>query len=336
MVLGVTAEQRRRGGARGLFLALLGLWLASCGSGNDDGAGGSLSGGWRFETGGQTGSLTPVCGLAAAARGTDLPESVAGVVVDTRRCAPGESAFALFDAEGRAVPFAAQPLGDGTWLLVPASGLAPGSYVLGRPQGDAGPPDAAAPDRDAGADADAGEAQPSAHDSSVAPEGDAVRVVAAAAPALRLGALAQSGAACVATFELTLDPSVVPYVPLLAIDVSIDGGAPRRLVEFGALDAADGSVTLGLPPDVVDALYDDAEITISATLAGSDAPIEPARLDVSCRPPPNQVANSADEAGGCSTAVRATSTGLSLGSWLLAALALRSLRRRRRRRRPPD
>lgn len=326
MVRGVTSRGRCGQGGRLLLLALFAL--AGCGSAEDGGGKPGLPAGW-IGTGGQTGSLMPVCGLAPVARERGVPSSAAGIVVYTNACgALPRGELALFDAEGHPVPVQTQPLGDGVVLVTPQTGLSPGSYVLGRGTmtADAG--------GDAGFDSDA--------DAGVGPivvadagaprvQGEVLSVLAPSPPPARLGELHQVGGSCGTLLDLVLDPGIEPHLSSLALELRVGGSAPRRLVAFGTLEVtATGTARIAIPRDLLpaDGPY---LVTLEAVLAGDAVAIEPATLELECGTVAAESAAHEDSGCGVKRAGLQSPAG---AAWLLAALAI--LRRRRRRRRPPD
>jgi hypothetical protein len=334
-----------RGGTLGtLVRAAAGLALLvsfGCGAAeSDDGGSNGSPGGagtgapldWRF--GGQTGSLMPSCGLAPVARLQGVPASSAFVVY-TAGCpgAPGAE-LALVDAQGNAVPVQTQELASGTVLVAPPAGLSPGSYTLTNLQV---PTD---DERDGGDDGDAGLDRSAGPDAGAAPAaGETVVVIEPSAAPTRLGELRQTGQ-CSAGLELVLDPSVVPHLHSLALDLRVAGGSPQRVVPFGAaMVSSVGAVHVAVPLQQLPAPGNGSVIVeVQGIVAGEPFAVAPAMLALTCsggatsQPSPDAWSDHGED-GGCSVSrarpgpVRAPLIGIGA-----ASLAIGLYRRRRRNR----
>ena len=292
------AGQGRGPGALLRALAGLGLLIAvGCGAAesSDEGSngGGSLPGtgvpGEWIGLGGQTGSLMPsACGLAPVARLQGVPSSE-GFVVYTTECASAAE-LALVDADGNAVPVQTQMLGADAVLVTPPAGLEPGSYTL------INQPAPVDEDRDGGFDddADAGPDGPASPGVGAVPAGgETLMVLAPSSAPTRLGDLMQPNA-CSADLELAIDPSVVPHLPSLALDLRVGDGPPQRIVPFGtALLSFMGTVHIAVP---VQQLPEggSATIVVEGVLAGEPVAIAPAMLTITC---PGSVMASAPGSG---------------------------------------
>ncbi|MDH5671237.1 MAG: hypothetical protein OEZ06_03755 [Myxococcales bacterium] len=249
--------------------------------------------------GGQTGALMPDCGLSPAGGEADiLPGGGAGIVVYTDVCgvAAATEALELRDGSGIAVDFDLERLDDGVVLLRPAMELPPGDYELTGPDGMI--------------------RQLAIADSKPLPE--------------RIGQLDQVGVGCDIEFELQLDPSLREYVPLLKLDVRVNGGEVRTWIDYGTLPSEPGGDSvLTLPNCFPRCLRDGVhEVTVEASLAGEEVVLPPVSAEalVDCAEASRPLACSAR-----SPRERAT------GPWLaaLATVALALGRRRCRRSRPP-
>jgi hypothetical protein len=345
MVEGASRHAERWQGGRQLRrVVVLGLLvvLGGCASSAEDGDGGgggvSLPGGdgWR-DDGGQTGSLTPRCGLPPLARDQSV-STATGIVVYTSDCPELSSGLGLFDADGNPVPSQTQPIGSGVVLVTPGSGVAPGSYTLGT---------APAPgeDLDAGLDRDAG-SEPGAtvSDAGAAPvQGETITIREPSPAPTRLGDLQQPGDACSNLLELTLDAAVLPYLPSLALDVRVSqGGASVRLAAFGTLLVTPSRVvSIPLPIALLPRDGSSVRVSVEAVLASGAPAIVPATLDVSCFSPPRPGASPSyedEDAGGCDVHSAGARSSSAAAAWLTTLFVLmRGWRRRRRRRpRPPD
>jgi hypothetical protein len=293
--------------------------------------------GWVDETGGQTGSLTPTCGLPPHARAQGV-SSATGIVLYTSQCPDLPSGLGLFDASGNAVPFQTQPIGSGVVLVTPAAGLAPGSYTLGTAM------PVPTQDQDAGLDQDGGaDPDETAGDAGVASvEGEAITILEPSVAPTRLGELQQPRGTCSNLLELTLDPAVLPYLSALALDVRVSPGAgAQRLASFGTLLVSpSGVVSIEVPLELIET-HRSVRVSVEAVLASGALAIAPATFDLTClqqASPSASPSNQDEDSGACGvrrTVARPAPAG---APWLvmLLALGLWVRRRRRRRRRPPD
>jgi hypothetical protein len=276
---------------RAAWLAIF-AFLSGCGS-SDDSAEYAGPFGRGLVWGGQTGSLTPVCGLREQ---LSLPDNARGFVVDTKGCRSASplGEVALTDADGELVEFEWRPLGDGKYLAVPTQALEEGSYTV-----------------------------------TAADEAVPVTVVEAAAPPARVGELELiSSPACGVTLELRLDPALVPYAPLLQLSVSTDGNSVIWK-DYGELSADEGSLLLECDGGGCWLGRGSHRITVSATIAGEAVVLENAFIQVNV----NCSGDGSDDGPGpaCSTP-RPAKSGFSALVVGMAIALLGSLRRRATRR----
>lgn len=294
-------------------LALLLLLISGCGAESGDDDDGSAPGQlWRtWVMGGQTGALTPPCGLTPAARaGDSIPGGDSGFVIHTDACVGFSAAeLELHDEDGMMVAFDLEPLPDGALLVRPRSPLPAGVYRL-------------------------------------TIGGVEMEPVVAMAPEelpMRIGTLRPNGPLCGVQAELTVDPLLLEYVPQLKLSVSVDDAPERTWFDFGELELDDGRALISLPCNQERCVTDgEHRLRVTAELAGELGTLEPVEVPVQVRcaesagagaTPPRNAGND-DGSGGAYCAVREarssraspglepTFAGLVLG-WLL-------LRRRRR------
>jgi hypothetical protein len=172
---------------RELGIALVALCLSGCSSSSDSEAGhGLFPRGWNW--GGQTGSLTPMCGPTLA---EPVPEGSNGIVVNTTGCArlPTASDVQLTTESGEAIQVEWVPLGNGRYLVRPTQSLDRGQYRV-----------------------------------SIAGASQSVQVGASSPKPVTLGALqGSSSVLCSMDVDLVLDDAVLPYASLLRIGVELDG-----------------------------------------------------------------------------------------------------------------
>jgi hypothetical protein len=269
--------------------AWLAIFASLSGCSSSDSANDSQSFERTLIWGGQTGSLTPVCGVREA---VSVPDNASGIVVDTNGCqsasTPGE--VALTDANGAMVEFEWRPLGGGKYLLVPKAALDEGSYTV-----------------------------------TAADDATPVTVVETAGLPTRVGGLELiSSADCGVRLELRLDPALVPYAPLLQLSVNTDG----RVViwkDYGEVSADEGSLLLECAGGGCQLAGGSHRITVSATIAGETTVLESAFIEVNVDCSGD---GSSDGSGpACSTARPAKSGFSALVAGM--ALALLGLLRRR-------
>jgi hypothetical protein len=286
---------------RSFCLGLAAL-AASCASSKDAAEGGvSVPPGWIY--GGQTGSLTPLCGLPDAARAQGVPEVADGFVLQSSECegAPGVSGLTLRDPQGNAVPVDVSQLPGGAVFVTPVQPLLPGTYRVQR--------------------AGAGEAM--------------LRVVEAQPLPTSLGTLRSVGGSCPPdrppTFELVLDPAVLPYLGVLALQLRIDAGALLPYIDFGTLEVVDAMAAISPPASALAGLPDGTHtFEVTALLAGQESmlPSLQASFELRCPPP----AAPAEEAAACGVSRPGERQGLA--GWLTWLGSLALWKRRRARRRP--
>jgi hypothetical protein len=219
------------------------LGFAGCASSTDGARGGGGAGGGI--RGGQTGSLTPACGVATAGTGTTpIPGGDATLVLYTADCPElaTEDAVNLTDSAGNRLDVELVPLGDGKFLIRSSTMLAPGSYDVTLP----------------------GRGQTRVSVSDVAPL------------PTEIGSIRQVGSAnCSADFALDLGLEARDYAPLLQLSVAIDGDDPVLWVDFGLLETAPGEARLRLPCSGACTTPGSHTITVTARIAGEDVEPEP-------------------------------------------------------------
>jgi hypothetical protein len=190
--------------------------------------------------GGQTGSLTPRCGVAPlTGDGTAVAAGDAVAVVYLSGCST--TTVTVIGPDGNPVDSTLEPLDEaGTYVVRTSAALDPGSYEIALPSGlDAGPEEVAV-----------GQAAP-------LPTG--------------LGTLTANGVATcgLTTFTLTLDPTALPYVPLIGITASIDQGRRFTWVPYGALELNGTTSTLEL--NCTGCGAGDHTLTVVPSIAGEAA-----------------------------------------------------------------
>jgi hypothetical protein len=180
--------------------------LLGCSSGSSDTGGGPY--------GGQTGSLTPSCGVApltndgaAVASGSDV------AIVYTAGC-PDPNSLTVTGPGGTPVGYSLVQLDDGVYIVHTDVALSPGSYLVSLASGSTGA------------------TQVTVSDTAPAPT--------------KLGTITPNGigGCSEATFTLTLDPSAVPYATLLGLEAQIDNGPTFTWVPYGALTLDGGQSVL--------------------------------------------------------------------------------------------
>jgi uncharacterized protein (TIGR03382 family) len=244
---------------------------------------GAGSGGFH---GGQTGSLVPCSTPPQFTSEPGVPGGDAAFVFHTGCGA--DTDFSLTDAEGKPVTFQVETLDDGVVLLRTETALEPGAYTV------------------------------------VAPDGSqrSVTVTEPSPLPSRLGTLRHVGG-CYPMIELALAAELLPYLPLLRLEYSLDGHTPPSTwFEYGTVMPYDGVVRLEL-----DALPAGGhQLTVTGSLAGEAAAPDPATLQFfyEC------FENGSASGSGCSIEASRASAGFGPTGWLpLALLALVALRRKR-------
>lgn len=224
--------------------------------------------------GGQTGSLTPDCGIAPLSKqaGASVPAGDSAFVLYSKTCGSTPAPkFDLRDALGMLVNHRVEQLDTGVYLVRSDSALSPGNYSI-TPAGSSMPTPAAAP----------------------------VTLMVADASALpsRLGSfqLPQQQLSCDGfAFEFTLDPATLAYAPLLRLKVQIDDDAPVVWINYGTLAVEAGKAKLILPSCFGRCLGNGSHsLRITGDIAGENAELAPEMLTLtqSC-PPPDEEANCA-------------------------------------------
>jgi hypothetical protein len=259
---------------------------------------------WRdWVKGGQTGALTPRCGLSLSAEaGDSIPGGDSGIVIQTDACVGLSAAqLELHDQDGMMVAFDLVTLPGGAVLLKPRSPLPAGVYsltVAGKPMT---PVIAAAP--------------------------EAVPTV--------LGTLQPAATDCGVNLELALDPLVLEYLPQLKISVSVDGGPQQTWFDYGTLQVDDGRAELSLDECFPHCLDDGAHsLRVVGELAGESGTLEPIDVDVQVVCPargPDEDEPDMSAACRATAAGRAPAAGGFASSGLLLGSALWLVRRRARR-----
>lgn len=181
--------------------------VAACSSDGADEASGPIHNG-------QTGSLTPVCGLRAEQ--LVLRESQRGFVVDTAGCrANGAlSGLSLAGDDGRPVEFRSVSLGNGKYLIIPSVELEPGEYAVSL---------------------EGSRREVTVEEPTMAPPPP---------PPARVGELTGlAPRSCGLNLALTLDPALVPFAPLTKLTLSIDGSRSVYR-DYGELTADDAVIEI--------------------------------------------------------------------------------------------
>jgi hypothetical protein len=245
--------------------------------------------------GGQTGSLTPRCGVAPlASDGTAVAAGDSIAVLYTSDCA--NTSITVIGPDGIPVAHSLEPIDDaGTYVVRLDATASPGNYAIALPQGS-----------------DAGSTE--------------VTVGQAAPLPTTLGTLtADDVGSCTDTaFTLTLDPDALQFAPLIRLDASIDGGQWFTWVAYGALDLDGNQSTLELHCMGDCNLDGPHTLHVSAQLAGEPASFQTLSVPftMSCPSPPGT---------NCSAAARAGRTRSTWPSAFVVALAFIGWRWRRRR-----
>jgi hypothetical protein len=273
----------------------------------------------------------PVCGLSPAAIESGVPASAPGVVVRTDACNDPTAfdALTVRDASGAQVAFDVIELPDGTLLIRFPGGLTPGRYSI-----DVEPPT----DDDAGVEADASVATVRP-DAGVLEASDTVEVAMEAPKPTRFGTVERAANSCDAVITFTPDAAVLPFLPVLAIDLQIDDQPVLPFVLPGALPVKDGQARIAFPTDRVKAAGLGAhQLKLVVRIAGESAPLDTFFLTVQepCGYRHSDAAPSAGyerEDGPCTVNAVGVAMGSPAHGVLIAGVALYALRRRRRRKR---
>jgi hypothetical protein len=307
---------------------LFALWLlAACASESEDGGAAYTRGGCAdWCSGGQTGSLIPVCGVTPNTMSHGVPASGAGIVVLSGPCGDARllDALTVRDASGQPIPFSAEQLPNGEILIHPDSGLTPGSYTVSVQAGGE--------DEDAGLDAmpDAGEpAQTTLWQQTV-------YVQASTSLPQGFGEINRDQDSCSTVLELRPEADVLPYLGLLSVDIQVDSGAARPLIVTGTMKVQNGIARVVLPLDLLAGLPDgDHTLHIVVRLAGEAMPLETfmMTLSVPCDGDSSDYAyagSESDDDGTCSAiGARGSREHESFATAVLVLIAI-ALRRRRR------
>jgi len=277
---------------------LLLLW--GCASESDGGARAAI-GVNPWVLGGQTGALTPPCGLTPAARaGDSTPGGDSGIVIHTDACVGLAVAELELRAEdGRSVPFDLETLPGGAMLLRPRDPLPAGIYRV----------------------------------TIAGVEMDSVVAEQPAALPMQLGTLQPLGPSCGVDVELNVDPLLLEYLPQLKLSVSVDGGVEQTWFDYGTLDVTEGRARLSLPSCGGQRCLADGVHTlrVTAELAGELGTLAP--VDVSVETRCQRVTSDvgfAEDTGCGVTPARRTPAGTSALVGLWVALGLLLARRARR------
>jgi hypothetical protein len=245
-------------------------------------AGSGTTGGFH---GGQTGSLTP-CSTPPqfSAGGGVVPEGDAAFVF--RSGCPAGEGFSVLDENGTPVSFQLEELDDDVVLLRTESTLTPGSYTVTTPDGK----------------------------TSTVVVSDAVPLPS------DIGWLRHVDS-CSNLVELVLSEEVLPYLPLLRLEYSIDGLPFVVWFEYGTVPT--GDLTLQLALDSAGA--GTHEVRVSAVLAGESVGPEPEGLvfTVQCQQPQTLPGQSPPpDSGGAANCSLAGQASSSVTSGLMAILSL--------------
>ncbi len=193
-----------------------------------------------------------------------VPSSPAGFVVYASECngALALGQLSVRDAQGRSIDFDVETLIGGAVLITPQSILPEGSYSVGSEPIDIS-------DDDAGIVNDVDAGIPAVVIS------ETLTIAPAAPRPTRLGELSRIRGECSPTFALQLDPSIEPYVSLLALDLQVDQSPLQPFIAYGTLDVTDGRALLTLRRELWSALGEGShQLTLVARLAGEDTPLE--------------------------------------------------------------
>jgi hypothetical protein len=190
--------------SRGMRLRDLAVLVAvlGCSAGAAEDAAPGRPGERQAIWGGQTGSLSPKCGLSVQEA---VPEGASGIVVDTRACVgiPTDADVQLTTESGEAIEAEWIPLGGGRYLVRPTQSLDRGQYQV-----------------------------------SVAGASQSLQIGASSPKPTRLGVLEQlEPSDCDLSVDLRLDEAVIPFASLLRVDAMLDGER-HVLADYGALTAA--------------------------------------------------------------------------------------------------
>lgn len=259
--------------------------LFGCGSSK------SADAGYTGPYGGQTGSLTPPCGVApltddgsAVASGTNV------AVVYTQGCAANNS-LTVSGPNGTPVSYTLVPLDQtGAYIVRTNLALDPGTYSISLPA------------------ASAGATQVTVSDAAPLPT--------------TLGTITADGVGTCdeVLFTLTLDPAAVPYATLIGLDAQVDDGQTFTWVPYGALalNGAQSALEFHCIRDCN--LHGAHTITVTPKLAGQSAtlPALSVPFTASCA--------SADSPRSCATSLHQRASWPALIAALFAAAGLRRRR----------
>lgn len=266
-----------RRGWQSLVMGVSLLTSVACGSSDMAERSSGDSGGIR---GGQTGSLKPCQVPGEFEAGALVPEGDAAFVFHSG-CPVAED-FTLTDGNGESVPFQIETIDDGVVLLRTEDALTEGNYRVTTPDGAE----------------------------------QTVSVTEARPLPSSLGSLARVQQ-CPPLFELQLDTSLLPYLPLLQLKYTLNGAEPQPWFEYGTVMPVDGSVFLA-PVGLGEGAY---QLAIEGAIAGESIVLTSSTLDFEVACP------SGENCAVVSPAVRSQgSTGV---LFALAGLGFAALRRRR-------
>jgi len=232
--------------------------------------------------GGQTGSLVPKCGAALEA---SIPEGSSGIVVDARACPrpPGASDVELENEAGESIAAEWIPLGDGRYLVKPSQSLEQGNYGL-----------------------------------TIAGREERVQVGEAAPEPEILGELEElASGSCGLNLVLRLDPSVLPYAPLLNLRLLVDGEL-RLQSDFGELNPEDATLGISCDACLGSGVH---ELEVVGEIAGSQRVLQtdPLTVEASCP--------AGDDSGPACSAGRGPRPGAG-AAWAGVSIGLLALLRR--------
>jgi hypothetical protein len=195
--------------------------------------------------GGQTGSLVPRCEFARPDLSAEAPSGDNVLVVYGSACERPIAADSveLTSEDGETIPVALVDIGSGATLIRTSQVLQPGIYTVDVPGIGS----------------------------------TSVKVGEPQDLPVRLGALRQiDSGICEARFDLELDEALLPYTALLKLDVRIDNGNARTLVNFGRLSADGRHARFSLGRCFDGCMSSGVHrITLSATIAGETLQPEP-------------------------------------------------------------
>ena len=189
--------------------------------------------------GGQTGSLRPCSTPWETSQGGTVPAGDAALVFHTG-CSTDKD-ITITDEAGQPVPFELIEVDEGVVLLRADAALPPGNYRVETPDG-----------------------------------AEQTLTVTEPAPLpMDLGTLTRVADSCSLTFQLALDPAVVPYLSLLRLEYSLDAAGRLPWFEYGTVPENSASLLLAVDYLTVGS----HRLELFASLAGETMAPDPVSLD---------------------------------------------------------